>query len=314
MKIVVIALGGNAILQSKQKGTYEEQLGNMHAACESIVAIVKAGYRVVLTHGNGPQVGAMLIQNEEAKGQVPAMPLDALGAETQGMLGYMFQQELGNALRAAGVDRQVVAIITQTEVARNDPAFKSPTKPVGPYYAEAEATTLMASKGWQMKADAARGGWRRLVPSPAPIAIVEREIIKNLLAIDAIVIAAGGGGAPVVQESGAYHGIEAVVDKDLSGFRMAADVGADAFMILTDVEQVAINWGEPNQLNLGVVPYAQMRALQLEGHFADGSMGPKVEACLRFAQTGKGRAIIAAHVQAVEALEGRAGTQILPSP
>jgi carbamate kinase len=163
-----------------------------------------------------------------------------------------------------------------------------------------------------MREDAARGGWRRLVPSPAPIAIVEREIIKNLLAIDAIVIAAGGGGAPVVQENGAYRGIEAVVDKDLSGFRMAADIDADAFLILTDVKQVAIHWGQPNQVNLGKVPYAQMRALQLEGHFADGSMGPKVEACLRFAQTGKGRAIIAAHVEAVEALAGTAGTQILP--
>ncbi|HLO02923.1 MAG TPA: carbamate kinase [Symbiobacteriaceae bacterium] len=309
---VVIALGGNAILQSAQKGTYAEQLGNISAACAAIVEIVKAGHKVVLTHGNGPQVGAVLIQNEEAATKVPAMPLDACGAETQGMLGYMFQQELGNALRAAGLNRQVVSIVTQTEVSAYDLAFKNPTKPVGPYYPTEEAQLLMAEKGWQMKEDKARGGWRRLVPSPSPIAIVEKEIIKNLLAIDAIVIAAGGGGAPVVQERGQYHGVEAVVDKDLSGFRMAADIGADAFMILTDVERVAINWGKPDQVNLSEVSYTEMRALQTEGHFADGSMGPKVEACLRFAQTGKGRAIIAAHVKAVEALAGTSGTQILP--
>jgi carbamate kinase len=205
-----------------------------------------------------------------------------------------------------------VAIVTQTEVAANDPAFQNPTKPVGPYYPAAEAQALMAEKGWQMKEDKARGGWRRLVPSPSPIAIVEKEIIKNLLAIDAIVIAAGGGGAPVVQERGQYRGIEAVVDKDLSGFRMAAEIEADAFMILTDVERVAINWGKPDQVNLSEVSYDEMRTLQAEGHFADGSMGPKVEACLRFAQTGKGRAIIAAHVKAVEALAGTTGTQILP--
>lgn len=309
---VVIALGGNAILQSAQKGTYEEQLGNMRTACEAIVEIVKAGHKVVLTHGNGPQVGAVLIQNEEAATKVPAMPLDACGAETQGMLGYMFQQELGNALRAAGLNRQVVAIVTQTEVSAQDSAFENPTKPVGPYYPTDEAEALMKEKGWKMKEDKARGGWRRLVPSPSPIAIVEKEIIKNLLAIDAIVIASGGGGVPVVQERGQYHGVEAVVDKDLSGYRMAADIEADAFMILTDVEKVAINWGKPDQVNLAEVTYAQMRALQAEGHFADGSMGPKVEACLRFAQTGKGRAIIAAHVKAVEALAGTTGTQILP--
>jgi carbamate kinase len=309
---VVIALGGNAILLSGQKGTYEEQLANVRAACASIVAIVQAGHRVVLTHGNGPQVGAVLIQNEEAAQKVPAMPLDACGAETQGMIGYMFQQELGNALRAAGLQRQVVSIVTQTEVDPRDPAFQNPTKPVGPYYSTEEAQALMAEKGWKMKEDKARGGWRRLVPSPAPIAIVEREIIKNLLAIDAIVIASGGGGVPVVQKNGQYHGVEAVIDKDLSGYRMAADIDADVFMILTDVEQVAINWGKPDQVNLGEVTYEEMRALQAEGHFAEGSMGPKVEACLRFAQTGKGRAIIAAHVKAVEALAGTSGTQIRP--
>lgn len=309
---VVIALGGNAILQSTQKGTYEEQLANMRTACTAIVEIIQAGHRVVLTHGNGPQVGAVLIQNDEAADKVPAMPLDALGAETQGMLGYMFQQELGNALRAAGLNRQVVSVVTQTEVSAEDPAFQSPTKPVGPYYPEAEAQRLMAEKGWQMKEDKARGGWRRLVPSPAPIAIVEKEIIKNLLAIDAIVIASGGGGVPVVQENGQYRGVEAVIDKDLSGYRMAADIEATAFMILTDVERVAINWGKPDQVNLSEVTYEEMRKLQEEGHFAAGSMGPKVEACLRFAQTGKGKAIIAAHVKATEALAGNSGTQILP--
>lgn len=314
MQTVVIALGGNAILQAKQKGTAAEQRENIRAACQAIVEIIQAGYRVVLTHGNGPQVGNILIQNEEACVAVPAMPLDVCGSQTQGMIGYLFQQELGNALARAGLARPVVSMVTQTEVRADDPAFTNLTKPVGPYYTAERAQESMADKGWKMQEDAAGRGWRRVVASPEPLVIRERDAIRNLLRDDVVVIAAGGGGVPVVREAdGSVRGVEAVIDKDLAGYRMAVDVEADVFMILTDVERVALNFGQPNQINLETLTAAELRKYQEEGHFKAGSMGPKVEACLRFAESGKGRAIIAAHNKAVDALKGTSGTQVLGS-
>lgn len=312
MSTVVIALGGNAILQAGQKGTHKEQQENIRQAAESIAELVKAGHRVVVTHGNGPQVGNVLIQHEEAAATVPPMPLDVCGAQTQGMLGYMFQQELGNALQRRGLNYPVLTAMTQTEVRADDPAFREPTKPVGPYYTEARAQRAMAEKGWKMKEDKARGGWRRVVASPTPVGIVERDSIQRLVESGALVIASGGGGVPVVRQAdGTLQGMEAVIDKDLAGYSLAMDVKADVFMILTDVPKVAIRFGTPEQENLGKLTTAQMRTYQQEGHFKAGSMGPKVEACLRFAEASGGRAVIAALAEALSAVAGEAGTQIV---
>jgi carbamate kinase len=309
---VVIALGGNAILQAGQKGTHQEQQENIRTAAESVAELVKAGHRVIVTHGNGPQVGNVLIQQEESAALVPPMPLDVCGAQTQGMLGYMFQQELGNALRRRGLAHPVATIVTQTEVRADDPAFAEPAKPVGPYYTPERAQRAMAEKGWKMKEDKARGGWRRVVASPKPMAIVERESIVRLVEAGALVVAAGGGGAPVVRQAdGSLQGVEAVIDKDLAGYSLAMDVKADVFMILTDVKQVAIRFGTPEQENLGNVTLAGMRAYQQEGHFKAGSMGPKVDACLQFVEATGGRAVIAALSQALDAVDGTAGTQIV---
>lgn len=312
MSVVVVALGGNAILQAGQKGTYEEQMENVRLAAESIAEIQQAGHRVVVTHGNGPQVGNVLLQQEAAADRIPPMPLDVCGAQTQGMLGYMFQQALGNALRRRGIDAPVVTVVTQVEVRPDDPAFREPSKPVGPYYPEDQARRAMAEKGWQMKEDKARGGWRRVVASPEPVAIVERDAILSLVQEGCVVIASGGGGVPVVRRGdGTLRGIEAVIDKDLAGLVLAMDVGADIFMILTDVPRVALRFGTPEQEDLTRVTVPQMRAYQAEGHFKAGSMGPKVEACLRFAEATGGRAIIASLRDALAAVAGEAGTQIL---
>lgn len=311
MSTVVIALGGNAILQAGQKGTYKEQQENVRLAAESVAELMKAGHRVVLTHGNGPQVGNILLQQEAAAATVPPMPLDVCGSQTQGMLGYMFQQELGNALRRRGLHHPVATIVTQCEVKADDPAFGSPCKPVGPFYDEARAQQAMAEKGWQMKEDRARGGWRRVVASPTPVSIVERDSINRLVEAGTLVIASGGGGVPVVRgEDGSLKGVEAVIDKDLAGYVLAMDVKADVFMVLTDVPQVAIRFGTPQQENLGRVTAAQMREYQQAGHFAAGSMGPKVEACLRFVEATGGRAIIGSLAEALHAVAGEAGTQI----
>lgn len=313
MSTVVIALGGNAILQAGQAGTYDEQMQNIRLAAESVAELLQADHRVVVTHGNGPQVGNVLLQQEAASDTVPAMPLDACGAQTQGMLGYMFQQELANALTRKGLNLPVATVVTQSEVKADDPAFAQPSKPVGPYLSEAHARQAMAEKGWQMKEDKARGGWRRLVASPRPVAIVERDSIARLVQAGTLVVASGGGGVPVVRQAdGTLSGVEAVIDKDLAGLCLATDVKADVFMILTDVPKVAIRFGTPQQENLGKVTAAQMRAYQAEGHFSAGSMGPKVEACLRFAEETGGRAVIASLAEALQAVAGEAGTQILP--
>lgn len=311
MSTVVIALGGNAILQAGQRGTHKEQRENIRTAAESIAELVKAGHRVVVSHGNGPQVGNVLIQHEEAAGVVPPMPLDICGAQTQGMLGYMFQQELSNALRRRGLVAPVVTLVTQTEVSADDPAFGEPAKPVGPYFTDVRAQKNMAEKGWRMKEDTARGGWRRVVASPTPIGIVERDSIVQLVQSGALVVAAGGGGAPVVRQmDGTLQGVEAVIDKDLAGTCLAGDVKADVFMILTDVKHVAINFGLPTQENLTDVSVQELRGYQADGQFGAGSMGPKVEACLRFAEATGGRAVIASLSDALAAAEGNAGTQI----
>lgn len=309
--LAVIALGGNAILQPGQKGTAEEQIENVRIAMSSITGIIEEGYNVIITHGNGPQVGNILLQNEEASGTVPAMPLDICGSQTQGMIGYMIQRSMINELAKKGIKKDVATIVTQVEVSPDDPAFKNPTKPIGPFYKEEEAEALMAEKGWVLKEDAGRG-WRRVVPSPKPVSIIEKNVIRTLVDEGYMVVASGGGGIPVmIDESGNVEGIEAVIDKDYAGECLALDVEADIFVILTDVEKVALNYGQPDQKDLGQVTIDEMREYENQGHFKAGSMGPKVASILRFIDSGGKRGIITSLDKAKAALQGNAGTEVL---
>ncbi len=310
-KTVVIALGGNAILQRGQKGTFEEQLENVYRTCEQLAQMVLSGrWRIVITHGNGPQVGNLLLQQDAAKEIVPPMPMDACGAQTQGLIGYMIQQALHNILDREGRgDIPIATVVTQVLVDKADPAFQNPTKPVGPFYTEEEAKRLRLEKGWHIVEDAGRG-WRRVVPSPDPKEIIEKEAIRTLVENRVIVIASGGGGIPVVREDGRLQGVEAVIDKDLAGERLAVDVGADVFLILTDVEKVMLNYGKPDQTPIDRMTPTEARRYLAEGHFAKGSMEPKVRAAVRFVEAGGERAAIGHLFQAVEVLEGKAGTQI----
>jgi len=311
-RTIVAALGGNAILRQGDTGTAEEQAANIRTACQSLVGIVAAGHRLVLVHGNGPQVGNILLQNEEAAATVPALPLDACGAESQGLLGYLIQREMGVALRAAGLERPVVTLLTQVLVDPDDPAFHNPTKPIGPFYTPERARRLAEQRGYVMKADARRG-WRRVVASPEPRGIIEWEAIAALLHTGAVVVCCGGGGVPVWRDAnGRIWGVEAVIDKDLAAQQLAADLGAQRLVILTDVAHVAIRWGRPDQVDLARTPLAQLRAYQQEGHFASGSMGPKVEAACRFVAAGGEFAAIAALEQAAAAAEGKSGTVVVP--
>lgn len=307
---VVIALGGNAILEPKQKATYENQLENVRRSSEIIARIVKNGHSVIVTHGNGPQVGNILRQNEEAKEFVPPLPLDVCSAESQGFIGYMMNQTLKNELQKLGLNNQVVSLLTQTEVSADDPAFENPTKPIGVFFSEEEAKQLAIDKNWVVKEDAGRG-WRRVVASPMPKSIHGSSIIKQLTDDNIIVVAAGGGGIPVVKnEDGSITGIEAVIDKDRSGFKLAEEVKSDVFMILTDVQNVYVNYGKPNQQALATITVEEAKRHVQDGQFSAGSMGPKMEAAIEFAQQG-GRAIICSLDQADLAMEGKAGTQVI---
>ncbi len=311
---VLVALGGNAILQRGQQGLASEQRANVQKTVDQIVRMIKAGHEVVVTHGNGPQVGALLIQNELGSASVPAMPMDICGAESQGLIGYMFCQSFRNTFAREGVaGREPVCLVTQVEVDPEDPAFAHPTKPVGPFYTEEAAKKRVEESGETWINDAGRG-WRRVVPSPDPRAIVEKDVINSLLEKGFTVIASGGGGIPVIRRpDGQYEGVEAVIDKDLAGEILAASVKADILMILTDVPQVAVHYGAPQQQWLGRLTLTEMEALEKEGHFKAGSMGPKVKAILRFVRSGGERGVIASLEEALEALEGRAGTQIYNS-
>lgn len=308
---ILAALGGNAILQPKEEATYENQLANVQRSCSVLARLVEQGHRLVITHGNGPQVGNLLLQQEEAQAEVPPLPLDVCTAQSQGFIGFMIQQLLRNELASGGNGHSVVSLITRVEVAADDPAFGNPSKPIGGFYTEEEAKRLMIGKGWQLKPDANRG-WRRVVPSPRPQAIVEADAVRQLLALNQIVIACGGGGIPVVrQEDGSYIGIEAVIDKDFSSFRLAREIQADVLLILTDVERVYAGYGRPDQRPLTSLTPSSAAEYIEAGHFSQGSMRPKVEAAASFAAQG-GTAIICSLNQADLALAGLAGTRIVP--
>lgn len=307
---VVIALGGNAILQPGQEATYDIQMDNVRKSMEVISRIVNKGHTVVLTHGNGPQVGNILRRHEESRHIIPAMPLDIASAESQGFIGYMIEQSLRNELLKLHNETPVTASLTQTEVSSDDPDFQDPSKPIGIFYSEEEANKLAEEKGWVVKEDAGRG-WRRVVASPIPKTILGSEAIKVLSEAGTIVVTSGGGGVPVVKQAdGTYKGIEAVIDKDRSSFKLAEEIQADTFMILTDVENVYIDYGKANQKALTEVTLKEAKRYVEEGHFSAGSMGPKMEAAINFAEYG-GRAIICSLDKADEAMQGKSGTYIV---
>ncbi|WP_313640737.1 carbamate kinase [Paenibacillus sp.] len=309
-KTVLVALGGNAILQPKQAATFENQMQNVVTSCVFLAKLVQNGYQLVITHGNGPQVGNILRQNEEARTVVPPLPLDVLNAESQGFIGYMMQQAMRNELDKLGLDVPVTSLVTRVEVSPLDPAFQEPTKPIGEFYTEEEAKILARDKKWDLMPDAGRG-WRRVVPSPKPLNILESDSIHGLLDKGHIVIACGGGGIPVVKGlGGTYTGVEAVIDKDSSGCKLAEQINADMFVILTDVEHVYINYGKEDQQALQTVSIEEMETYVEQGQFSKGSMGPKVEAAVNFAKSG-GDSVICALDRADLALERKSGTTVL---
>lgn len=309
-KKVIVALGGNAI-QKGNGATAKEQQKACFETGKQIAKLIEAGYQVIVSHGNGPQVGNILLQQAASNSNnLPAMPLDSCGAMTQGMIGYWLQDSLDEILASTGLNKRAVTLVTQTVVNQNDQAFQNPTKPIGTFYNEQEAQELKTSHGYSMIEDAGRG-YRRVVPSPKPIDIVEKEAIKALVDKDFVVIAGGGGGIPVVKKGDKYEGVEAVIDKDLASEKMAELLDVDYFVVLTTVENVAIYFGKSDQKNLGEVSAAEMKIYANEGHFAPGSMLPKVEAAIAFVESKPGRiSIITSLDKAIEALKGVTGTRI----
>lgn len=319
-RTILVALGGNAIKQSDEKGTSEEQFKNCWKTMKHIAEIVQGldkEDRLIITHGNGPQVGNLMVQHKLAEDVVPAQPMDVVGAMTQGQIGYMLQQTLMNHLRQMHLDVPVCAIINQVVVDKNDPEFsgENASKPVGNYLTAEEAKRIKAKYPHYIIKQVKPSGercWRRTVASPNPIANVEARVIRKLVDAGVIVIASGGGGIPVLEdEDGNYQGIEAVIDKDLAGEKLAELVGANVFLVLTDVEQVKLNYGKPNEKSLSKITYEEAKRYFNEGHFLAGSMGPKVKACLRFLENGGEKAIIASLDNAVEALKGQSGTTMV---
>jgi len=313
---VLIALGGNAIKKREQAGTSSEQLLNVEKTCKRILEIVKLGSRVVIIHGNGPQVGNLLIQQEEGKNVVPEQPLDVLGAMTQGQVGYMIQQTLENYFIDVDLNIPVITMITQVLVDENDPDFDDPSKPIGPFYTEIEAERLQKEKGYTIKkVDPQKNRpYRRVVPSPIPIDIIEKEAVKRIVDSGIVLISSGGGGVPVVlKDNGRLVGVEAVIDKDLAGELLAEIIEADIFISLTDVDNAKVNYGKPDEEDLQTVSLTTVQKYYNEGHFLPGSMGPKVLACIKFLKSGGKKAIITSLEKALESLEGKAGTIILPT-
>ena len=311
MKKLVIALGGNALQEAGKPATAQAQLEVVEKTSEYIADIVERGYEVIVAHGNGPQVGRIVIQNEIASASTPAMPFDVCSAMSQGMIGYHIQQGLSKVLRHRGINKNVVTVVTQVVVDKDDPKFKAPSKPIGPFYTEEEAKAIAEEKGYTMKEDAGRG-WRRVVASPLPVEIVELDAVKTLNDAGFVVVTVGGGGIPVVRnEAGDLEGVAAVIDKDLASEKLARDMDADALVILTAVEKVSINFKKPDQKDLDRMSAAEAKQYIKEGHFAPGSMLPKIEAALNFVESKPGRiAIITSLDKAVDAIEGRAGTTI----
>ncbi|MFQ6064907.1 MAG: carbamate kinase [Candidatus Bathyarchaeia archaeon] len=309
-KRIVVALGGNAIKRPEDRGTIEEQLDAVSKTCDELLKMVGEGHEIVITHGNGPQVGALLIQNEEAMGKVPQMPLDVCGAESQAWIGYMIQQTLRSKLKKVGISKDIVTVITQVKVDPDDPAFENPTKPVGPFYTEEQAEKLRREKGYAIR-EIEENRYRRVVPSPEPKSIVEIGAIQRLVEAGVIVVASGGGGVPVIERGdGRLEGVEAVIDKDLAGEILARETKADIMLFLTNIQGVAIDYGEKSQRFLEKMTLEEARNHLMNGEFPLGTMGPKIRAAIRFLESGGEKAVVSCLENAFEALNGLAGTTI----
>jgi len=311
MKSILIAVGGNSLIRAGEKGTVAEQWANARRTAAAIVGLVRCGYRLVITHGNGPQVGAQLLRAEQASDQVPAQTLDVCGAASQGEIGYLLSQSLRDELSAAGFKMPVVSLVTQTVVRADDPAMKHPTKPIGPFYSRARAEERQRQLGWQIVEDAARG-YRRVVPSPEPVEIVELDVIRSLVNDGVLVVACGGGGIPVIRDKNRLQGVEAVIDKDRASALLASKLGVDVFAISTDIDFVYIDYKKPTQRALCHATAAELEDYYHAGQFPPGNMGPKVESALRFLHLGGNEVVITSYEHLGEAIAGRAGTHIVP--
>ncbi len=312
MKTALIALGGNSLVRSEDEGTAEEQFDMMGETCENVAEMIDDGYDIVFTHGNGPQVGSILIQNESASDEVPPMPLDVCGAQSQGQIGYMFQQTLKNKLKERGIERSISSIVTQVEVEKDDPAFEEPSKYVGPAYSEEEVKEIKKEKNWTLKRNS-EGHYRRVVPSPKPHRIIESEVIEDLVFSGEesyIVIAAGGGGVPVIKEDGHLKGVEGVIDKDRASAVLAADIDETFFIMLTSVDKVYLNFNEEDEEPIDSMTAEEAQKYLDEGQFPPGSMGPKIEASIHFLKHGGEKVLITTPENLLDALEGEAGTYI----
>ncbi len=309
--LLVITLGGNAVLPVGSSGTIDEQFATTRRSMAPVAALIRSGVRVVLSHGNGPVVGNIVLRNEAAKAQIPPMPLFICGADSQGGIGFMIQNALRNELHLIGDRRPVATVVTQVEVDPADPAFADPTKPIGPFYEPEEAAALAAEKGWVMKEDAGRG-IRRVVASPEPKHIVEIDSIRRLVESGVVVIAAGGGGIPVRRNrEGLLKGIDAVIDKDFAAAELARELGANVLIFVTGVARVAVGFRTPAQRDLGEIDLAALRRHQAAGEFPAGSMGPKMEAAARFLARGGKEVLVCAPENLGEALAGAGGTRIV---
>jgi len=308
---IVIAFGGNASYPPTIKGLASEQLALMAEACRHLVRIIQSGYQLVLTHGNGPVVGNILFRMARTANELPPMPMDVCVAHSQGGMGYMLQQTLVNVLHREGVQMAVSAIVTQVEVSANDAAFANPTKPVGRFFSRDDADRLVREHGWQFVEDAGRG-YRRVVPSPTPVRILEMAAVEALLGANVIPITVGGGGIPVMRDAnGDLHGVSAVIDKDLTSAMLAAELGAEALVMLTGVDRVALDFGKPTERWLDRLTAAEAGRHLADGQFPPGSMGPKIAAALRYLEGGGGEVIITSLDRAYDALQGSAGTRIV---
>lgn len=306
---LLIAVGGNSLIRAGQKGTVDEQFANARPVCEQIAEIASRDTRIVITHGNGPQVGSQLLRSEIASGQAYTLPLDVCVAMTQGEIGYILQTSLQSAFRRRHLEIPVATLLTQVLVEKSDPAFARPTKPIGPFYSEEVARQKQETLGWNVVDDAARG-YRRIVPSPRPCGVLEDEVIAACLAGGMVVIASGGGGIPVIRTNGTIQGVEAVIDKDLASALLASRLGLERMVISTDVEQVYLRYRKPDQTPLVRLTTAEAARHLAAGEFAEGSMKPKIEAAVEFLESGGEEVIITDPRHLVAALEGTAGTHI----
>ena len=311
-KTVVVAIGGNSLIKDEKHQTVPDQYKAICETAENIADLIEFGYRVVITHGNGPQVGFILLRSEYSRGILHEVPLDSIVADTQGAIGYQIQQALMNELLKRNIHKQVITVVTQTLVDRNDPAFQNPTKPIGKFYTKEEAEERMKKEKWTMMEDAGRG-WRRVVPSPKPIRIIERKAIKELIERDFVVVAVGGGGIPVISnEKGILSGVQAVIDKDIASAVLAKEIAADLFVISTAVEKVYINFGRPDQSPIDRMTVKEAKKYIDEGHFKPGSMLPKINAVILYLESGGKEAIITDPEHIKDAIEWKTGTHVLP--